>query len=80
MLYIQSGALPSLNIQILGFKRHLLKKRGFYLQESSVFLIIKKERKKEKPSLLFPMNLLRLPYGPLPFVRHRSLSFLSPRI
>ena len=48
MLFVQSGALPSLNIQTVGFKRHLSKKRGFYLQESPMFLIIKK-RKKNSP-------------------------------
>ena len=53
-----------------------------------MFLIIKKKKKKKekkkkkkgKPTLLSPLNLLRLPYGPFPFVRCSSLSFLALRI
>jgi hypothetical protein len=76
MSFVQSGALPSLNIQILGFKRHLLKKLGFYLQESSMFLIIKKKKEKKTHSS-FPHEPSEVPpwppplcQTPVPFISH----------
>lgn len=75
MLFVQSGALPSLNIQTVGFKRHLLKERGFYLQESPMFLSIKKKRGRKAHSFL-PGDSSEASPWPLPFVRHPDLLFL----
>lgn len=64
MLFVQSGALPSLNIQTVGFKRHLLKERGFYLQDSPMFLIIKKKEGRKAHSFFFLVTLQKHPHGP----------------
>lgn len=80
MLFVQSGALPSLNIQTVGFKRHLLKERGFYLQDSPMFLIIKKKEGRKAHSFFFPGDSSEASSWPLPFVRHPDLLFLSEHL